>query len=437
MKLSDNKATLSFSNGAPSIEMPVYHGSIGPDVIDIRKLYGQTGMFTYDPGFLSTAACQSGITYIDGDKGELLYRGYPIEQLATHCDYLETCYLLLKGELPNAAQKEQFVSTVTKHTMVNEQMQFFLRGFRRDAHPMAILTGLVGALSAFYHDSTDINNPEHREVAAIRLIAKMPTLVAMAYKYSVGQPYMYPRNDLSYAGNFLRMMFGTPCEDYKVNPVLERALDRIFILHADHEQNASTSTVRLCGSSGTNPFAAIAAGVACLWGPSHGGANEACLNMLEEIQAMGGVAKVGEFMNQVKDKNSGVKLMGFGHRVYKNYDPRAKLMQETCNEVLAELGLENDPLFKLAKALEKIALEDDYFVQRKLYPNVDFYSGIVQRAIGIPVSLFTGIFALARTVGWIAQLNEMLADPEYKIGRPRQLFTGSPNRDAQPLNKRA
>jgi citrate synthase len=437
MKLSDNKATLSFSNGAPSIEMPVYHGSIGPDVIDIRKLYGQTGMFTYDPGFLSTAACQSGITYIDGDKGELLYRGYPIEQLATHCDYLETCYLLLKGELPNATQKAEFVNTVTHHTMVNEQMQFFLRGFRRDAHPMAILTGLVGALSAFYHDSTDINNPEHREIAAIRLIAKMPTLVAMAYKYSVGQPYMYPRNDLSYAGNFLRMMFGTPCEDYKVNPVLERALDRIFILHADHEQNASTSTVRLCGSSGTNPFAAIAAGVACLWGPSHGGANEACLNMLEEIQAMGGVAKVGEFMNQVKDKNSGVKLMGFGHRVYKNYDPRAKLMQETCNEVLAELGLENDPLFKLAKALEKIALEDDYFVQRKLYPNVDFYSGIVQRAIGIPVSLFTGIFALARTVGWIAQLNEMLADPEYKIGRPRQLFTGAPRRDAQPLNKRA
>jgi citrate synthase len=436
MKLADNKATLSFSNGSPSIEMPVYHGSIGPDVIDIRKLYGQTGMFTYDPGFLSTASCQSSITYIDGDKGELLYRGYPIEQLATNCDYLETCYLLLKGELPNATQKEEFVKTVTNHTMVNEQMQFFLRGFRRDAHPMAVLTGLVGALSAFYHDSTDINNPEHREIAAVRLIAKMPTLVAMAYKYSVGQPYMYPKNDLSYAGNFLRMMFGTPCEDYKVNPVLERALDRIFILHADHEQNASTSTVRLCGSSGTNPFAAIAAGVACLWGPAHGGANEACLNMLEEIQAMGGVSKVGEFMEKVKDKNSGVKLMGFGHRVYKNYDPRAKLMQETCNEVLQELGLENDPLFKLAKALEKIALEDDYFVQRKLYPNVDFYSGIVQRAIGIPVNLFTGIFALARTVGWIAQLNEMIGDPEYKIGRPRQLFTGAEHRVAQPLAKR-
>jgi len=436
MKLADNKATLSFSNGSPSIDMPVYSGSVGPDVIDIRKLYGQTGMFTYDPGFLSTASCQSGITYIDGDKGELLYRGYPIEQLATNCDYLETCYLLLKGELPNAAQKAEFEHTVTNHTMVNEQMQFFLRGFRRDAHPMAVLTGLVGALSAFYHDSTDINNPEHREIAAIRLIAKMPTLVAMAYKYGVGQPYMYPQNNLSYSGNFLRMMFGTPCEEYVVNPVLERAMDRIFTLHADHEQNASTSTVRLCGSSGTNPFAAIAAGVACLWGPAHGGANEACLNMLEEIQAMGGVSKVGEFMEKVKDKNSGVKLMGFGHRVYKNYDPRAKLMQETCDEVLKELGLENDPLFKLAKALEKIALEDEYFVSRKLYPNVDFYSGIVQRAIGIPVNLFTGIFALARTVGWIAQLNEMISDPEYKIGRPRQLFTGSAHRNVEPLAKR-
>jgi citrate synthase len=393
-------------------------------------------MFTYDPGFLSTASCQSAITFIDGDKGELLYRGYPIEQLATNCNYLETCHLLLYGELPNAQRKKEFTKTVTHHTMVHEQMQFFLRGFRRDAHPMAVLTGLVGALSAFYHDSTDINNPEHREVAAIRLIAKMPTLVAMAYKYGVGQPFLYPQNDLSYAGNFLRMMFGTPCEPYVVNPVLERAMDRIFTLHADHEQNASTSTVRLCGSSGTNPFAAIAAGVACLWGPAHGGANEACLNMLEEIQANGGIAKVGEFMEQVKDKNSGVKLMGFGHRVYKNYDPRAKLMQETCDEVLKELGLENDPLFKLAKALEKIALEDEYFVSRKLYPNVDFYSGIVQRAIGIPVILFTGIFALARTVGWIAQLNEMISDPEYKIGRPRQLFTGSVKRDVPALNKR-
>ena len=436
MKLADYKATLSFTHGQPSVEMPVYKGTIGPDVIDIRKLYGQTGMFTYDPGFLSTASCQSAITFIDGDKGELLYRGYPIEQLATQCDFLETCHLLLYGELPNAQRKHEFTRTVTHHTMVHEQMQFFLRGFRRDAHPMAVLTGLVGALSAFYHDSTDINNPEHREVAAIRLIAKMPTLVAMAYKYGIGQPFLYPQNDLSYAGNFLRMMFGTPCEPYVVNPVLERAMDRIFTLHADHEQNASTSTVRLCGSSGTNPFAAIAAGVACLWGPAHGGANEACLNMLEDIQANGGIAKMGEFMEQVKDKNSNVKLMGFGHRVYKNYDPRAKLMQETCNEVLQELGLENDPLFKLAKALEKIALEDDYFVSRKLYPNVDFYSGIVQRAIGIPVNLFTGIFALARTVGWIAQLNEMISDPEYKIGRPRQLFSGAAKRDVPPLAKR-
>ena len=436
MKLANYSATLSFSNDTPSIDIPVYQGSIGPDVMDIRKLYGQTGMFTYDPGFLSTASCQSAITYIDGDKGELLYRGYPIEQLATNCNFLETCHLLLYGELPNAERKHEFTQTVTHHTMVHEQMQFFLRGFRRDAHPMAVLTGLVGALSAFYHDSTDINNAEHREIAAIRLIAKMPTLVAMAYKYGIGQPFLYPQNDLSYGGNFLRMMFGTPCEPYVVNPVLERAMDRIFTLHADHEQNASTSTVRLCGSSGTNPFAAIAAGVACLWGPAHGGANEACLNMLEDIQANGGIAKVGEFMEKVKDKNSGVKLMGFGHRVYKNYDPRAKLMQETCNEVLQELGLEKDPLFQLAKALEKIALEDDYFVSRKLYPNVDFYSGIVQRAIGIPVNLFTGIFALARTVGWIAQLNEMIGDPEYKIGRPRQLFTGAVKRDVPPLNKR-
>ena len=436
MKLANYSATLSFSNGTPSIDIPVYNGSVGPDVMDIRKLYGQTGMFTYDPGFLSTASCQSAITYIDGDKGELLYRGYPIEQLATNCNFLETCHLLLYGELPNAQRKHEFTQTVTHHTMVHEQLQFFLRGFRRDAHPMAVLTGLVGALSAFYHDSTDINNAEHREIAAIRLIAKMPTLVAMAYKYGIGQPFLYPQNDLSYAGNFLRMMFGTPCEPYVVSPVLERAMDRIFTLHADHEQNASTSTVRLCGSSGTNPFAAIAAGVACLWGPAHGGANEACLNMLEDIQANGGIAKVGEFMEKVKDKNSGVKLMGFGHRVYKNYDPRAKLMQETCDEVLKELGLENDPLFKLAKALEKIALEDEYFVSRKLYPNVDFYSGIVQRAIGIPVNLFTGIFALARTVGWIAQLNEMIGDPEYKIGRPRQLFTGAVKRDVPPLNKR-
>jgi len=436
MKLADNKATLSFSNGSPSVELPVYNGSIGPDVIDIRKLYAQTGMFTYDPGFMSTASCQSTITYIDGDKGELLYRGYPIEQLATQCDFLETCHLLLYGELPDPQQKKDFVARVTNHTMVNEQMQFFLRGFRRDAHPMAVMTGLVGALSAFYHDSTDINNPEHREISAIRLIAKMPTLVAMAYKYAAGQPYIYPKNSLSYTGNFMRMMFATPCEEYEPNDVLVRAMDRIFILHADHEQNASTSTVRLCGSSGTNPFAAIAAGVACLWGPAHGGANEAALNMLEDIQKAGGVDKIGDFIKQVKDKNSGIKLMGFGHRVYKNYDPRAKLMRETCHEVLGELGLENDPLFKLAMSLEKIALEDEYFVSRKLYPNVDFYSGIVQRAIGIPVSLFTAIFALARTVGWIAQLNEMIADPEYKIGRPRQLFVGATKRDVKPIGQR-
>ena len=436
MKLSDKKATLSFSDGSAPIELPVYSGSIGPDVMDIRKLYGQSGMFTFDPGFMSTASCESGITYIDGDKGELLYRGYPIEQLAVNCDFLETCYLLLNGELPNAQEKSEFDSLVMRHNMVHEQLHFFLRGFRRDAHPMAVLTGLVGALSAFYHDSTDVSNPHHRHVSAIRLIAKMPTLVAMAHKYTKGQPYMYPQNDLSYTGNFLRMMFATPCEDYKVNDVVERALDRILILHADHEQNASTSTVRLCGSSGTNPFAAIAAGVACLWGPSHGGANEAALNMLEHLQANGGVAKVGEFMEQVKDKNSSVRLMGFGHRVYKNYDPRAKLMQETTKEVLMALGLENDPLFKLAMELERIALEDQYFVDRKLYPNVDFYSGIVQRAIGIPTSLFTAIFALARTVGWIAQWNEMLSDPDYKIGRPRQLYVGSSRRDVPKMGAR-
>ncbi|MDH4051100.1 MAG: citrate synthase [Rubrivivax sp.] len=436
MTPSDVKATLSFSDGSPSMELPIYSGSIGPDVIDIRKLYAQTGKFTYDPGFLSTAACQSDITFIDGDKGELLYRGYPIEQLAEQCDFMDVCHLLLYGELPNATQQRDFDRMVTIHTMVNEQMQFFLRGFRRDAHPMAVLTGLVGGMSAFYHDSTDIHNPKHREIAAIRLIAKMPTLVSMAYKYGTGQPYIYPKNDLSYSANFMRMMFATPCEEYQPNDVLVRAIDRIFILHADHEQNASTSTVRLCGSSGTNPFAAVAAGVACLWGPAHGGANEAALNMLEEIQRTGGVEKIGEFIKQVKDKNSSVKLMGFGHRVYKNYDPRAKLMRETCHEVLNALGLHDDPLFKLAMTLEKIALEDEYFVARKLYPNVDFYSGIVQRAIGIPVSLFTAIFALARTVGWIAQLNEMIGDPEYKIGRPRQLFTGSVRRDVKPLEQR-
>jgi citrate synthase len=415
------------------LEFPIYKGSIGPDVIDIRKLYGSSGKFTYDPGFMSTAACNSSITYIDGDKGELLYRGYPIEQLAVNCDFLETCYLLLNGELPNATEKNKFVDTVTRHTMVHEQMQFFFRGFRRDAHPMSVLVGTVGALASFYHDSLDINDPHHREVSAIRLIAKMPTLVAMAYKYSIGQPFVYPRNDLSYSANFMRMMFATPAEDYKINDVLVRALDRILILHADHEQNASTSTVRLSGSSGANPFACIAAGIACRWGPAHGGANEAALTMLKEI---GSVDKIGEFVKQVKDKNSGVKLMGFGHRVYKNYDPRAKLMRETCHEVLNELGLQNDPLFKLAMALEKVALEDDYFVSRKLYPNVDFYSGIVQSALGIPVSLFTGIFAMARTVGWIAQWNEMISDPEQKIGRPRQLFVGSPQRDVAPMAKR-
>ncbi|WP_108646183.1 citrate synthase [Polynucleobacter rarus] len=424
MTPSDIKATLSFSDGSPAIEMPIYKGTVGPDVIDIRKLYGQTGKFTYDPGFMSTASCNSKITFIDGDKGELLYRGYPIEDLAVNCDFLETCYLLINGDLPSKEVKKEFDDLVMHHTMVHEQMQFFLRGFRRDAHPMAVLTGLVGAMAAFYHDGLDYSEPRIREIAQIRLIAKMPTLVAMSYKYSIGQPFIYPKNDLSYTANFMRMLFATPCEDYVVNEVLVRALDRIFILHADHEQNASTSTVRLAGSSGANPFAAIAAGVACLWGPAHGGANEACLQMLEDIQKNGGVEKIGEFIAKVKDKDSGVRLMGFGHRVYKNFDPRAKLMRETCYEVLNELGLGDDPLFKLAMTLEKIALEDEYFVSRKLYPNVDFYSGIVQRALGIPTDMFTCVFALARTVGWIAQWEEMITDPEYKIGRPRQLFNG-------------
>ena len=427
---SKGNATLTLADGK-SVVLPVYGGTHGPDVIDIRKLYAQTGMFTYDPGFMSTSSCNSTITYIDGDKGELLYRGYPIEQLATKCDFMDTCHLLLYGDLPDAAQKKDFVSRVTNHTMVHEQMQFFLRGFRRDAHPMAVMTGLVGALSAFYPDSINLHDARQRDISAIRLIAKMPTLVAMAYKYTVGQPINYPRNDLDYASNFMRMMFAVPAADYKNNEVLVRAMDRIFILHADHEQNASTSTVRLCASSGTNPFAAIAAGVACLWGPAHGGANEAALAMLADIQRDGGIAKIGEFITKVKDKNSNVRLMGFGHRVYKNHDPRATLMRETCHEVLNELGLHDDPTFKLAMALEKIALEDEYFVSRKLYPNVDFYSGIVQKAIGIPVPLFTAIFALARTVGWIAQLNEMIADPEYKIGRPRQLYVGSQRRDVK------
>jgi len=433
---SDIKAKLSFSDGTPDIDLPIYKGTVGPDVIDIRKLYGQTGKFTYDSGFLSTASCNSKITYIDGDKGELLYRGYPIEDLAHNCDFLEVCYLLINGELPNATEKKDFEELVTHHTMVHEQMQFFLRGFRRDAHPMSVLTGLVGAMAAFYHDAIDYSQTKAREIAQIRLIAKMPTLVAMSYKYSVGQPFIYPDNSLSYTANFMRMMFATPCEEYKVNPVLVRALDRIFILHADHEQNASTSTVRLCGSSGTNPFAAISAGIACLWGPAHGGANEACLEMLNEIQASGGVDKIHEFITQVKDKNSSVRLMGFGHRVYKNFDPRAKLMRETCHEVLKELGLENDPLFKLAMTLEKIALEDEYFVSRKLYPNVDFYSGIVQRALGIPTEMFTCVFALARTVGWIAQWEEMITDPEYKIGRPRQLYVGETSRKVPNISVR-
>jgi len=428
----EKQATLKLPDGR-TIDFPVLAGSVGPDVVDIRALYGKMGVFTYDPGFLSTASCASTITYIDGDAGVLLYRGYPIEQLAQHCDFLEVCYLLLNGELPDLQQRTEFNSIVTRHTMVHDQLNRFFTGFRRDAHPMAVLVGVVGALSAFYHDSLDIGDPEHRKISAFRLIAKLPTIVAMAYKYSMGQPFMYPRNGLSYTANFMRMMFGVPSEDYVVNDVLVRALDRILILHADHEQNASTSTVRLSGSSGANPFACVAAGIACLWGPAHGGANEAALQMLDHI---GDVSKIGEFIKQVKDKNSHVKLMGFGHRVYKNYDPRAKLMRETCYEVLEELGLANDRLFKLAMALEKIALEDDYFVSRKLYPNVDFYSGIVQRALGIPVSMFTCIFALARTVGWIAQWNEMVGDPEQKIGRPRQLYKGATRRDVLPIDKR-
>ncbi len=426
-------ATINFDDGTPALELPIMEGTIGPEVVDIRALYGKTGKFTYDPGFMSTAACKSAITYIDGDNGILLYRGYPIEQLAQHCDFLEVCHLLMKGELPSATEKKAWDDRIRNHTMVHEQLARFYQGFRRDAHPMAVMVGVVGALSAFYHDSTDINNPEHREISAIRLLAKVPTIAAMSYKYNVGQPFMYPRNSLNYVENFLHMMFGTPCQEYRPNPVLVRALDRILILHADHEQNASTSTVRLAGSSGANPFACIAAGIACLWGPAHGGANEACLNMLEEI---GDVSRIGQYLARAKDKNDGFRLMGFGHRVYKNYDPRAKLMRETCHEVLAELGLQNDRLFKLAMELERIALEDDYFVEKKLYPNVDFYSGIVQRAMGIPTSMFTAIFALARTVGWVAQWNEMISDPEQKIGRPRQLFTGATERDVVPLAKR-
>jgi citrate synthase len=427
------KATLSLGDGKPAVEFPILSGSTGPDVIDIRSLLGKTGMFTYDPGFLATASCTSQITYIDGDAGILLYRGYPIEQLAEQCDFLEVCYLLLYGELPTREQKTKFDDTVRKHTMVHDQLTAFYRGFRRDAHPMAVMVGVVGALSAFYHDALDINDPKHREISAFRLIAKVPTITAMSYKYSIGQPFMYPRNSLNYVENFMHMMFATPTEEYKPNPVLARALDRILILHADHEQNASTSTVRLAGSSGANPYACISAGIACLWGPAHGGANEAALNMLEEI---GDVSQIGKYIEKAKDKNDPFKLMGFGHRVYKNFDPRAKLMRQTCHEVLNELGLHDDPLFKLAMKLESIAIEDEYFVSKKLYPNVDFYSGIVQRALGIPVSMFTCIFALARTVGWIAQWNEMISDPDQKIGRPRQLYTGATQRDVVPIAQR-
>ncbi|HNF00405.1 MAG TPA: citrate synthase [Thauera aminoaromatica] len=428
---TERTATLTVDG--KTVEFPVMTGTHGQDVIDIRTLGGKTGLFTYDSGFLSTASCKSKITFIDGDKGELLYRGYPIEQLADNCNFLEVAYLLKNGELPNAAQKTGFENTIKNHTMLHDQMTKFYSGFRRDAHPMAVMVGVVGALSAFYHDAMDFSDAEHRSVSINRLIAKLPTIVAMAYKYNKGEPFMYPRNDLDYTANFMHMMFGTPCEKYEPNPVLVRALDVIFTLHADHEQNASTSTVRLAGSSGANPFACISAGIACLWGPAHGGANEACLNMLEEI---GDVSRVGEYIARAKDKNDSFKLMGFGHRVYKNFDPRAKLMQKVCNEVLTELGLENDRLFKLAMELEKIALEDPYFVEKKLYPNVDFYSGIVQKALGIPTSMFTCIFALARTVGWITQWEEMITDPEYKIGRPRQLYVGTARRDVPALAQR-
>jgi citrate synthase len=417
-------ATLTFDD--KRIELPMMSPTLGPDVIDIRKLYAEGDVFTFDPGFTSTASCESTITYIDGDAGELLYRGYPIEQLAEKSHFLEVCYLLLYGELPTAAQMEDFENRVTRHTMLHEQIQYFFRGFRRDAHPMATMVGVVGALSAFYHDSTDINDPWQREVAAIRLIAKVPTIAAWAFKYSVGQPFVYPRNSLDYAGNFLNMCFAVPAEDYVVDPILSRAMDRIMMLHADHEQNASTSTVRLAGSSGANPFACIAAGIACLWGPAHGGANQACLEMLREI---GTVDRIPEYIARAKDKNDPFRLMGFGHRVYKNFDPRAKVMKQSADEVLGLLGIRNNETLKVAKELEKIALEDDYFVSKKLYPNVDFYSGIILEAMGFPTAMFTPIFALSRTVGWIAQWKEMIADPAQKIGRPRQLYVGAPRRD--------
>lgn len=429
---TERTATLTVDG--KTVEFPVMSGTHGQDVIDIRTLGAKTGLFTYDSGFLSTASCKSTITFIDGDKGELLYRGYPIEQLAEQCNFLEVAYLLKNGELPNQTQKVGFENTIKRHTMLHDQITRFFNGFRRDAHPMAVMVGVVGALSAFYHEAMDFSDAEHRSVSINRLIAKLPTIVAMAYKYNKGEPFMYPRNDLDYTANFMHMMFGTPCEKYEPNPVLVRALDVIFTLHADHEQNASTSTVRLAGSSGANPFACISAGIACLWGPAHGGANEACLNMLEEI---GDVSRVGEYIKRAKDKNDNFKLMGFGHRVYKNFDPRAKLMGKVCADVLGELGLENDRLFKLAKELERIALEDEYFVEKKLYPNVDFYSGIVQKALGIPTSMFTCIFALARTVGWITQWEEMITDPEYKIGRPRQLYVGAARRDVPAIGQRS
>jgi len=424
--------TLDGTNKSTTIKL--IDGTVGPSVADIRKLYADLGIFTYDPGYGGTAACDSKITYIDGDEGILLHRGYPIEQLATQSNFLEVSYLLLNGELPNAAQKAAFEAGVMRHTMVHEQMRSFFQGFRRDAHPMAVMCGVVGAMSAFYHDSLDINNEEHRRISAFRLIAKVPTIAAMAYKYSVGQPFVYPRNDLGYAENFLYMMNAVPAEDYKVNPILARAMDRILILHADHEQNASTSTVRLSGSTGANPFACIAAGIASLWGPAHGGANEAVLKMLAEI---GSVENVKPFLDQVKDKNSHSRLMGFGHRVYKNFDPRAKIMQQTCHEVLTELGIKNEPLLDLAMELERIALSDDYFIARKLYPNVDFYSGIILKAMGIPTSMFTVLFAVARTVGWISQWKEMIEDPSQRIGRPRQIYTGSPARDYVAVGDRA
>ncbi len=424
--------TLTDNESGKTFEFPVLDGTVGPRVIDIRKLYAETGMFTYDPGFTSTAACDSGLTYIDGDKGVLLHRGYSIKELALKSDFLEVCHLLLYGELPTADEKKDFLNHITHHTMVHEQMQFFFRGFRRDSHPMAVMVGVVGALSAFYHDSLDIDNPKQREIAAHRLIAKVPTIAAMVYKYSVGQPFMYPRNDLSFAENFLYMTFAVPCEPYKINPVLARAMDRIFILHADHEQNASTSTVRLAGSSRANPFACIASGIASLWGPAHGGANEAVLQMLKEI---GDKSRVPEYIKRSKDKNDSFRLMGFGHRVYKNYDPRAEIMRDTCYEVLNELGIK-DPLLDLAMELEKAALKDEYFIEKKLYPNVDFYSGIILKAMGFPTAMFTVLFAVARTVGWISHWNEMIQEPTQKIGRPRQLYTGPVERPYVNIDKR-